>query len=408
MDSNATQGAASARPTWHRWILIAGVLLLAGVGLAWAQSAQALPPPTVALAGHVSLQGRPAAPHASWSIPLYVSICPLGSPVTSTTVTTDQSGNFVIPDLPEGFYSISVKGEHTLRVLKDYFELTSPTTTVSFGVLPEGDTNYDNTVNAIDASALGTSYWKSQGEAGFEHNADFNEDDYIDARDASLLATNYWETGDPMPAPTIPPPTIPADESKSALAESLTEAPAAVAEPSQAIEGVADISITPPLTMVHVGQIFTLTVQIDASEQIVQAADVFVQFDPRFIQVVDGAGRPATTVVPITDPMSMVLANAVDNQAGLISYAVMETTDYAPSAHVRLFQIPIRAVAPTPLGGTSLSFGFDDAQRRVTRLAYVGQDVLGDNYPATMRAFSSNVVVLPHLIKERSVGPYQQ
>lgn len=401
MDSNATHEAVATRPQWHQWLFIAGVLLLAGVGLAWAQAAHALPPSrapqaaTVTLQGHVSLQGRPAAPHASWSIPLYVSLCPLGSPVITTTVTTDQSGNFVIPDLAEGYYSISVKGEHTLRVLQGYLELASPSTTVDFGVLPEGDTNYDNTVNGIDASVLGTSYWKGQGDAGFEHNADFNEDDYIDARDASLLATNFWDTGDPLPAPTIPPPTIPAKDSRPALADGLMDG----AEPSQAADGLASISITPPLAMLQVGQMFTLTVQMDMSEQVVQAADVFVQFDPRFLQVVDAAGNPATVVVPITDTMSMVLANSVDNRAGLISYAVMESVDYVPSANIRLFQIPIRAVAPTPPGGASLSFCFDEARHNVTRLVYVGQDVLGDSHPAIVRALSSNVVLLPQLFR---------
>jgi hypothetical protein len=184
-------------------VLAGAILLMAIIYFALGQTSWAMPSQqdlrstiVAELRGHVALQGRPAPPDPSWSIPVQLELeTSGGQPYTSTVVTTDNSGFFLLPSVDEGSYTIFAKGFHTLRVRKDNVQVLAPYTNVEMGVLAEGDANNDNTINAIDASILATSYWKAQGDVGFDPRADLNEDGVIDARDASLMATNYWQSG---------------------------------------------------------------------------------------------------------------------------------------------------------------------------------------------------------------------
>jgi hypothetical protein len=182
----------------RRLLLLAGLLL--GVCLlclllgrpSWALPGQSELRKTInTQKGHVDFQ------HCTGQQVVLKIYYPVGStvPMTQTTVIPDINGDFFFPDIAVDTYDISVKGAHTLRVLKTNVAITDPPTTINFGTLLEGDANGDNTVNAIDASIMATSYWKSQGQPGYDARADFYCDNQIDARDASLLATNYWQTG---------------------------------------------------------------------------------------------------------------------------------------------------------------------------------------------------------------------
>jgi len=385
----ATTGSV-ARPAAVRgdrrlWVL-AGAALLILLLLAfsdegsWAAPGGQAPRQTITtqVNGHVNLQGRPACPHASWIITLHMALYNDENPSTpylTQDVTTNACGDFIIPNVGVGLNNITVKGTHTLRLRKNAVWANDvrydPATYVNFGTLLDGDANDDNTVNAIDSAIMATSYWKGPANPGFDPRADFNEDDYIDARDASLLATNYWRTGSTLLGTAITTPRL-ADVG-------------------------ADIALLPPNAQVAPGEVFTLTVTVDPHGEAIQAADVFIQFNPALLQVVDGNGQPADAVQPIYDDLSMLLANRVDNTNGIIAYAAMEITPYVPTGTLCLFKIPLRAYAPSGPQGTTLDFLFDEANQRVTLLAREGYDVTQDNYPATVEIASPFMLVLPQM-----------
>ena len=179
---------------------VASVALLAYLALgapSWALPSQnGLRGTIVAeLDGHVNWQGH-GGHGPRWALPLRLVIYHGTDVYTDTVLTTDTSGDFLLPSVDVDTYDMTAKGTHTLRVRLHDVEVLTPTTDVDFGTLPEGDANGDNTVNAIDASIMATAYWTSKGGPGFDGRADFNEDGTINALDASLLATNYWRTGD--------------------------------------------------------------------------------------------------------------------------------------------------------------------------------------------------------------------
>lgn len=208
-NGSALGGSRCAQGLLFAGIVFAAVLLclVVGGGL-WASLAQADPrmpqggpPPLLdSVTGHVNLQGRPAPPAVNWVITVEVQIYSVLTPTIPYSVavrTTDQYGNFDISGIGAGFYNITVKGIHTLRLRKDNIEVLPPgtSTIVDFGTLQEGDANNDNKVNALDAALLGVAYWGEIGDGSYDPRADFDGNGRINARDSSLLATNYWLSG---------------------------------------------------------------------------------------------------------------------------------------------------------------------------------------------------------------------
>jgi hypothetical protein len=148
------------------------------------------------LAGHVNLQGRPAAPDASWVTGLSVNFWQGGGVVRTEAVTTDNNGNFTIPNLAAGTYDICAKSSHALSQLATGVAIVAcQTTSVNFGTLREGDANNDDVITLADYSALYVAYGSVPGDANWNANCDFNENDAIDLGDYSLLYTNYGQTG---------------------------------------------------------------------------------------------------------------------------------------------------------------------------------------------------------------------
>lgn len=208
MSLNNNQEQVRVGPQRRRWSLFMGLavvaLLLLLVAVAskeatWAQPGQVGLRGTIPaeINGHVNLEGHGAPPNPRWlEEPMeFQLLLPSGTVTLTTMVTIDQSGDFVVPGIPEGTYDATVKGFHSLRTRVNGIQVVFPVTAVDFGTQPEGDANNDNTVNAIDASIMASAYWKTKGSPGYDARADFNNDGTIDALDASLLATNYWKNG---------------------------------------------------------------------------------------------------------------------------------------------------------------------------------------------------------------------
>ena len=156
------------------------------------------PQPTdVTATGNLLLQGRPAAPHAAWITGVEFAFTQQrqSQPATTINTTTDQYGAYSLTNLPVGTYTITIKGENTLRA-----RLTATTLQTGQNKLPDvqlkaGDANNDNFVTAIDFSILAASFGNCLGGNDYNGKADFNNDQCVTAADFSLLSANYGQQG---------------------------------------------------------------------------------------------------------------------------------------------------------------------------------------------------------------------
>jgi hypothetical protein len=151
------------------------------------------------LNGTVTLQGRPAAPHANWQVPVTVDFYAPGNnttPAYSYVVTTNQSGIFTINNAPIGTYTITVKNSHTLKRVKQSQVIIGGSNSINFWTLLEGDGVSNNVVNVLDLSLLASCFGKSTNDPGFDSRVDFNHDGIVNIFDLSLLASNFSKSGE--------------------------------------------------------------------------------------------------------------------------------------------------------------------------------------------------------------------
>lgn len=302
--------------------------------------------PGVPLVGHVALQGRPTPPSTRWVIPLNVIVAG-----NTYNLTTDTNGDFQIASIAPGTYDIRVKGSHTLRNLKQGVVLNETTGTVNFGLLLEGDADDSDCVNSTDFSILRTTYGKRAGDPDYDGRADFNGDSIVSAADFSLLRSNYGRCG-----PVL----------VSAEADATT---------GTLVVGAVDLSIRPITSNVEISQIFSVTIRAEAGEQQVDAADIFLNYDPLYLQVVDDQGKLASSIVP-GSALPNVLRNTVNIELGRIDYSAGVLQGDAPSGTFAIATIWLKALARPEGGLTQVPFASTPARR--TDVLFAGQSVLGD------------------------------
>jgi PKD repeat protein len=149
------------------------------------------------LEGHVNLQGRLAPPDASWITGLTVNFWQGGGVVRTETLTTDNSGDFTIPNVAAGTYDICVKSPRALSELKAGVVMVSGTTTpASFDTLREGDASNDDAISLADYALLYAAYGSEPGDGNWNDNCDFNRNGAVDLGDYALLYSNYGQAGD--------------------------------------------------------------------------------------------------------------------------------------------------------------------------------------------------------------------
>ncbi len=151
---------------------------------------------TAVLDGGITLEGRPAPPHALQAVSLTVLLTRISDNVVvfNSTVTTGQNGRFTVPNLSAGTYRLRVKHNLSLSAAQD-LTLSPGTNTITVGMLLMGDAHNDNLVNITDFSILAVAFGKSSGQPGYDARADFNGDTIINITDFSLLASNFGKTG---------------------------------------------------------------------------------------------------------------------------------------------------------------------------------------------------------------------
>jgi hypothetical protein len=149
------------------------------------------------LEGHVDLQGRPAAPDVSWTTDLTVTFVQDSTVGRTENVTTDNAGNFTVPDVAAGTYDICVKSPRALSELATGVEISAcETASVPFGALREGDADNDDAVSLADYALLYAAYGSEPGDGNWNDNCDFNRNAAVDLGDYALLYSNYGQSGD--------------------------------------------------------------------------------------------------------------------------------------------------------------------------------------------------------------------
>jgi hypothetical protein len=317
------------------------------------------------LSGSVLLQGRPAPPDPSWSVPLSVTLYELGQPTPAYEflTTTDENGAFVLSGVVPGDYTALVKSPHTLQNRVDVALGVGPNE-VSLGELREGDANDDNCVLISDFSVLVTTYAKGEGDPGFDGRADFNEDDWVSLVDFSLLATNFGDCGDDL-----------ASQQREAQVSSSRVAAADV-----------QIVVDPATTNLLPGETFTVTIQVRAGSQLVDGAQASLNFDPQYLQVVEMTGH--------TDRLPITLLDDYDNVAGTLDYAGGALSGF-PDGTFDLVTAQFEAVTVTV--GTALAFHFD--QPRLTDVTYGGLSVLTGHVDGQVVIADQYNVYLPVVLR---------
>ncbi len=245
--------------------------------------------------GQVTLQRPNApAPDPSWVIPLTVAFYAPGSSTKaySWNINTNDDGSFSIIDtINPGQYDVSVKNRHTLRNRKPNVSIQAGTNAIDLGILREGDANNDNRVNVQDFTVLRSAYFTEAGQPAFDPRTDFDEDQRVNIRDFALLRNNYFSEGDII------------------LPRLVASAPST---------GV-QLTLWPPVVRTEVGITTLITLSLHTDNQAIVGADVTLDFDPAFIQVVDANGAITQTVAS-GGVFDTVLVNRVNNTTGRIIF----------------------------------------------------------------------------------------
>jgi len=123
--------------------------------------------------------------------------------------------------------------------------------------------------------------------------------------------------------------------------------------------GGATLAVTvrfnPPLASVAINDVFAMDVEVVAGTQQVDGAEIHVDFNPTYLQVVDAGGNPATEIEPGA-ALDAALLNSANNAQGQIDYAAGKLTGTPPSGTFVLATIRFRALAGTGGGSTPLTF----------------------------------------------------
>jgi len=137
---------------------------------------------------------------------------------------------------------------------------------------------------------------------------------YVD--DVSLI---QCEPGPPTPTPTrtSTPTRTPTRTATATRTPTPTMTPSATPSPTP---GGVRLYLDPATLTAFPGGFFTIDVKLDAWTYQVNSVQTYLPFDPAVLKVVDASGNPATAITADLSVLDYVLANSVDNTAGLIRY----------------------------------------------------------------------------------------
>ena len=254
-----------------------------------------MPAGDASILGHVDLQGRPAPPDPRWAVPVHVTVHQPGDPIPAyqAHLDTDESGNFLMEHIQPGTYDVAVRNWHTLWTRLNDITLASGVNELDFGLLKEGDSTQDNTVNSADFSLLSLAYFCNRGDPCYINTTDFTEDGTINSADFSLLSLNYFESGQAVtPVPFKYP--LRGPESPSVAA-------------------TVYVAFSPSNRTALINEAFNINVTLDSAGQPVGGADFYIGFNPSFLEVVS---------LSAAGPTSSLIAPTYDNGLGRIRFGL--------------------------------------------------------------------------------------
>jgi hypothetical protein len=176
--------------------------------------------------------------------------------------------------------------------------------------------------------------------------------------------------------------TTPTSTTTVTVTPSRTATPTGTSTPSPTPTGCAscrvDLVIDPQATNVSIGQLFTITIKIQAGTQLVDGASAYVNFDPTRFQV--------QAITPDTARLPFVLENSYSNTLGQISYSAGAFSSFPAGTFViaRVRMIAFAAAEASPLT-------FQTSPPRKSDVTYAGGSVLRALRGGTVTAVSGTL-----------------
>ncbi len=133
-----------------------------------------------------------------------------------------------------------------------------------------------------------------------------------------------------------------------------------------------ELYLDPSSSAVAEGDTFEVSMRIDAGAQVVDGAEVHLDFDPFHLQVVDAGGNPASGIEN-SGILDVLILNQVDNAAGQIDFAA-GTWGALPSGSFVLATMHFKALQGTAGPGTALTFVTE--LPRLTNVTHAGASIL--------------------------------
>lgn len=165
----------------------------------------------------------------------------------------------------------------------------------------------------------------------------------------------------------------------SAVVLALISSSSVLGAPLQA--GNVNFTLSPASSTISTGDTVDVTIQFDATIDPVSAAQVYLNFDPSVLQVVDAGGNPVSTISPgsVFAPsgpwQDSGLQNSVNNSTGEINYAGGKGTGGSDATSlVGLATFRFKAIDSTP---TNTSITFNIATPRQTKAVSGFNDATG-------------------------------
>lgn len=169
----------------------------------------------------------------------------------------------------------------------------------------------------------------------------------------------------------------------------------------------ADFALAPAAQTVNVGDVFSVTIRVNASAQAVDTVQVGVNFDPAVVRIVNASGAVLTEtddkainsgVITLTDAADASfpdrLSQQVNNTTGQITFALgIGFGGGSPvEENLVLGSIRFKALAATEVGAMK----FETTNRlRATLAARAGDDVTGTRTDATVTIRSASAPTPP-------------
>ncbi|MEW6607385.1 MAG: FG-GAP-like repeat-containing protein [bacterium] len=293
------------------------------------------------------------------------------------TTTTNENSYFIFEKIPVGTYTLnfdthgaSSKELSGVCISKTQFEDTTYIGTVS---LLAGDVNNDGKINIEDWPGLIDSFFKQEGDPGWEEakNADFNHDGRVDDEDFIILRDNFGKGIGNAKAKMLKP-----------------------ISPTEKIELSFDIETLEGVNIddLRIGDIIYLKVYIRDVKRFL-CGEIHLSFNPQLLEVVDGVSENTYKNTPLKSKMLTegiqiipgdyipqdklyLLTNKVDNEKGKIDYAVgvMEPMEKKEGI---LAIVPMRI--KTFGDHSKIGFVFDEEENKETM--FIERTKFGDEKP---------------------------